>query len=364
MPFLEKIADRYLHMQKRRQKERKYSLSVINHLDMLEDRRNPLDAEESDRILSVWNKYGKVNLGWFEYLKSTNGFFSPYFIPPDLWQSMVCNTLNQDRRFGRSIMNDKNFLDVLFPNVKTMPILVRNINGQFLNQNFELLTQEEAIGLCLKEEEIVIKPSLDSARAKNVGVFSNKTKNDFVRDIVDYMGKLKKDFVIQAFFKQHEGLAALNPDSVNTVRVYSLLWNNQVRVLHAVVRIGTKGIRVDNLAASNCVACNINSKGVFDEFACDFAGKRCSVLPTGVTLKDYPIPSYDAIVDMVKHAHCRIPHFRMIGWDTTVDIDGNPIVVEANMHYPCGALGQMVSGPMFGEGELFTEIMDFVYGKK
>ena len=359
---LGRLIDKYRQTTKERRIEKHYKMSAINHLKMLRTWR-PLSSEQKEQILSVWGKYGKFNYEWFSYFQETYGEFDPYFVPTCIWDLKVCDCLNQNKAFKKSIFGDKNYFDVLLSDVKTLPILVRNINGQFLDKDFRPLEKSRVLELCCSEPDVVIKPSLASARARNIGVFSNENEADFLKNVSEHMEKLKKDYVIQPYFRQHERMAALNTDSVNTIRVYSLMLNNQVHVLRTVVRIGTKGIRVDNLAASHGVICNINSNGCFDGFASDYAGNKCTVLPSGVVLKDYAIPSYDAVVEMVKFAHFRLSHCRLLGWDISVDREGNPVVVEVNIHYPCSILGQVVSGPMLGKGELFKEVMDFVSTK-
>lgn len=222
--------------------------------------------------------------------------------------------------------------------------------------------------MCGQGAEIVIKPSLDTSVGKNINVPQNTGNCNFEKELYDVIDNFTKrgikNWVVQDYFKQHERLAALNPDSVNTIRIYSLLWQGKVHILKKLVRIGTKGVRVDNLVASHGVACNINDSGCFDATGTDYSGNKTTILPSGVVLKDYAIPSFDKVVDFVRVQHCRLAHFKLVGWDLSVDQDGNPFVIEINLCTPCCLLGQIASGPMLGDGELFNDVLDYVFFKR
>ena len=47
-------------------------------------------------------------------------------------------------------------------------------------------------------------------------------------------------------------------------------------------------------------------------------------------LNDYLIPSFPQILDFVRDLHLRLPYFRIIGWDISVDVNGNPTMIEWN----------------------------------
>jgi D-alanine-D-alanine ligase-like ATP-grasp enzyme len=64
------------------------------------------------------------------------------------------------------------------------------------------------------------------------------------------------------------------------------------------------------------------------------------------------------VLDAIKRAHKDIPHFRIIGWDFSIDEVGDPVLIEYN-----GAPGmnQVSCGPLFGDltesvlNEIFLE---------
>ena len=58
------------------------------------------------------------------------------------------------------------------------------------------------------------------------------------------------------------------------------------------------------------------------------------------------VPSYDKILEAVRIAHKDIPHFRIIGWDFSIDENGEPVFIEYN---GAPAMNQVSFGPLFGE---------------
>ena len=58
--------------------------------------------------------------------------------------------------------------------------------------------------------------------------------------------------------------------------------------------------------------------------------KRIDCTDTGITFKGYQIEQFDEMVAVAKKGHTNLPHFDFIGWDITVDKDGNVVVIEFN----------------------------------
>ncbi len=142
---------------------RHYRLDVIDmekHLKGLGERRKSLTSDYLDRIKSVWLPYGVKEYGWHEYFSSISGNESPYYIPPFVWLDRLCEPLNRMVEHKHHLLDDKNYLDLLFPNLSMPDTIVRNINGELLNKSFKPISIEEACKLCLDNDEIVIKPDM------------------------------------------------------------------------------------------------------------------------------------------------------------------------------------------------------------
>ncbi|MBR1595532.1 MAG: hypothetical protein IJ665_02410 [Phocaeicola sp.] len=67
---------------------------------------------------------------------------------------------------------------------------------------------------------------------------------------------------------------------------------------------------------------------------------------SGVILNGYLIPSFTKVISFVKDLHNKLPFFNLIGWDISVDIEGNPVMIEWNRS---AELSQVAHGPAFGD---------------
>lgn len=350
--------DRKRHIfQQTRGYKRRYSFVLKSNVT------NPPAEVSANAIGSVWNQYGKVNPKWAQYYYSVNGIASPYYIPTDFWFTKICRKMNSIDRFGWPLFQDKNYIDLIFKDVRQPQVVLRNVSGQFLNENFKLLTLTEAAALCVGKGELIIKPSIESKGGKSIEFINNSDENSSEVSIYNILKERDGDFVVQKVLKQHHKMAELNPDSINSVRVLTLLWGGQVRILSSLVRIGVKGCRIDNPHTSNGFSCVLTSEGKMIDTVYDRDWKPYKELPNGLVVEGFEVPFYDRIIETVTRLHPLVPHFRIIGWDMTVSEDGEPIMIEANLDSPEVYFHQTGGGPLIKDPDLFNEIMSFVTGK-
>lgn len=317
----------------------------------------PLTPEEKKAIQSVWGQYDNINMDWIRFYKNATGRFNPYYFPPDVYFGRTCRKLNGITGSVRPEIEDKNYLDLLFCDVSRTVSVLHNIDGVLLNSKYEKIDLNAALNICMQYDELVVKPSIDTSGAKNVAFVHPKSKKEMKELLESY----KQNYVVQLPLRQHESLSKLNPDSVNTIRVLSLFWENEVVILGSLIRIGVPGVRVDNLVRSNGFSCGIDTNGRFVRFGYDKHGHKTETLGNGLVLNGYPIPGYEKVIAQVKQLHPRIPQHRLIGWDYTVDTDESPILIESNMFLPEINFHQFAMGPIFGEGDLFREIVKYTY---
>ncbi len=324
------------------------------------------DEVSAKTIVKIWGKYCDSDPRWAQYYYTVNGIASPYYVSSVVWFSLICRKLNRLSLFKYPALQDKNYLDKIFGDSVLCPaVFVRNINGELLDSNFNHISFKEAIDICLRHDEVIVKPSVESKHARNI-TFLKKTNDteQYKMHLGNCFREMKADYIVQGVVKQHRDMAALNPDSINTIRVLSLLWNGQAHILGSLVRIGVKGVRVDNPAASNGVSCVIAGNGSLTKFSYDKEWDPHTELPNGIVLEGYKIPGYFKVIETVKRLHFIVPHARVIGWDMTVSEAGEPTLIEANLDYPEIYFHQLGDGPIFKDVKLFDEVMSFVTGKK
>ena len=154
-------------------------------------------------------------------------------------------------------------------------------------------------------------------------------------------------------------MSALNPTSVNTLRVLTFRSGMEILIVYVVVRIGKLGAVVDNQCAGG-ISTYVNEDGTIGKFA--FGGyDEDNILKTdtGIILDGYQIPSFDKVLEAVKYLHYQLPYYDLVGWDMAIDENGEPVVIEWNTNT---GLSQSAYGPGFGK---YTErIIRELWGRK
>ena len=148
-----------------------------------------------------------------------------------------------------------------------------------------------------------------------------------------YRAVSQDDYLFQEAVRQHGGMSALYPHSLNTFRV--LTGQNaggDVHVLCAVLRMGSGGNAVDNSHAGGLfIGADLDS-GRLMTYAHQlffYGGRRFDRHPdTGVRFEGYPVPLFDEAMEMSRRAHAWLPH-PYAGWDVGITPDG-PVIIEAN----------------------------------
>ncbi|MDR1735148.1 MAG: hypothetical protein LBR73_09770 [Oscillospiraceae bacterium] len=129
---------------------------------------------------------------------------------------------------------------------------------------------------------------------------------------------------------QSPEMAALAPDSVNTVRVMTLIdGKGEVHLLGAFLRMGV-GAAVDNLDYGGCAAKVSLDTGKIDFPAQDKTGATFAFHPkSGTNIQGFQVPQWEAVMSMVRQAAQIEPTVRYLGWDAAITERG-PLLIEAN----------------------------------
>lgn len=141
--------------------------------------------------------------------------------------------------------------------------------------------------------------------------------------------KLNKQFLIEEYVVQHNAMNKLYPDSVNTLRIVTLLKNNKVHIVFSGLRIGNLGNSVDNFNHGGLLV-PINNNGIIDYPAIDKNGNVYKYHPyTNTLFIGYQIPMFNQVIDFAKELALVIPQIRYTAWDIAITNNG-PIVIEGN----------------------------------
>lgn len=181
----------------------------------------------------------------------------------------------------------------------------------------------------LQNHEIFFAKPNDGQCGKNIEKISTSDWNgDFEKlyaHLIENKLELLEEPVIQC-----EEMNKLNPSSVNTIRMVSVMnKNSDVTILATFSRIGN-GKCVDNFNSGGMTAKIDIETGKIIEDAVNKEGKIFETHPiTGTKIKGFQIPYWNEAKEMVKKAAKLSPHVRYVGWDVGMSENG-PVLIEGN----------------------------------
>lgn len=308
-----------------------------------------LNYTQKRQIREYYAKRGYKNIKtyWHQYYGGFSNNFSVKYIPEDIYHPIIADALNEKKQWPALL--DKNLLYSLFSEFKQPITIINNINGHYYF-NGNLISKKDAIKYCLNYKFIVIKPSIESGGGKGViGLSLINGLTDFDNMPLDGLFDLySKNFIIQEKVCQHPELKKLNPTSLNTLRILSYLKEEQVHVLSSIIRIGKTGSFTDN-NSSGGISCGIHNDGSLKDCGYVQSGKQRFITDSGIQLKGVIIPKFDEAMNMVKKMHCKIPYFKLVAWDITIDEFSEPLLIEYNTYRMGISSLQLANGPLFGD---------------
>lgn len=314
------------------------------------------DKEYEEIIVPYWKKYGyKPAKYWYQIFCDADQKVDPRYIPDDLYYGEMIPYFSnsQFRRFGE----DKCYHDIWFPDVKRPETICKNIAGVYYTPDMNPISFGEAIDLALQyRNECLIKPSIDSGEGRLIQFFA---PGDLSKDALKKaFAGMSANFIMQAVVKQHPDIAKLNPSSVNTIRVVSFFFEGEVHILSCILRVGAPNAKVDNIGAGG-YACPIQVDGYLTPRAVNRKAEWVEENRVGIKFADIKVPEFDKVIEVVKVSHKRLAHFKLIGWDMSVDMEGEPVMIEYNT---CPGSNQISCGPTFGD--LTERVLDEFFIKR
>lgn len=319
-----------------------------------------LTSGQKKAVKKFWKPYCRVSTDWARYYLFLTGKFDPRFIPNDLQHTKIDQHFNA-RKLGYGF-NDKNYYSLIFPGIKQPKTVIRKIGGLLFDEEYRLIDFEKAKLLLAARPEVIVKPSQDSGGGRDIHFYNTQIDADKLKRVL--LDKKEKNIIIQDILKQHPEMAKMHPQSLNTVRIYTIMIDNIVYPLSASFKMGANESRIDNVTRNSGIIAGIKEDGSLMEHAYFdlFSGKTTDRHPQGMLLSEIKVPSFNKMLDTVKRAAQYIGNFKLVGWDLSVDEDGDVVLIEANMRK--GDIGpiQCLHGPFFGE--LTEKVLNEVFGKE
>ncbi len=311
-----------------------------------------IDPETIRKIKGLW---GKKN-GWFDFYYTVGDKSRGHLYFPDDWFFDSVDASLNDWRTCKAI-DDKGMYDLYFADVKRPKTIARCCGGLWLSEKYEMIDLKRVLSLCDDAERVIIKPSISSSGGRGI-VFWQKGQNDLT-------GKLNSfsNCVVEEILEQHDDLNAIHAESINTIRIMTMLLDGEVHILSSILRMGVGDSKVDNVSSGG-LACGINEQGKLKKMAFGVDGSGVDKHPQGPVFEGLSVPGFDACKTICKTVAPRFARFsRLVSWDFAIDKSSSPLLIEANL---CGGeldFHQMCNGPIFGDEATTKEMINRFYKK-
>lgn len=187
--------------------------------------------------------------------------------------------------------------------------------------------KDKFVEFAANHREFMFKPA-GGAEGKGIQKLSFATSEEAATFFDSYIGE--DGHVVEEVIVQDERMARLHRESVNTVRVPSIICKGEVKIFYPFLRMGMGGAVVDSNGSGGIAASVDAETGIVYTKGLTKKGRWYLKHPdTGTQIVGFQIPNWGELVDLSKEITPMIQGTRYIGWDFALTPRGW-IVVEGN----------------------------------
>lgn len=288
--------------------------------------------------------YKNVNIDFYRFYANFCGE-DPNILSDDIYHTVIEPILNDQAVL--SVYSNKNMYELLM-NRNVFPVcLLRNIDGDFLDRDYQVISMNEdefRRRIIMNErvrrlKQFICKPTTDTSGGNGVhlyklgddGIWTNEDGKVLSLDLL--VNEYKKDFILQECINPSSFVKQFNETSFSTLRIftYRSVKDDSVHFIGGYLRVGAKGSFKDNVWGGG-YACPINLNGTLAKFATDSQRKKYDNI-NGISLinNTFEIPNFDKVMELVTYvAKKNVPN-RLLSFDIILDEDNIPHVIEFNI---------------------------------
>ena len=218
-------------------------------------------------------------------------------------------------------------------NIPVVPVLAHTVGGKL----YDYTPKDKPLA---SMSGLFVKPA-NGLCGKSCSILSSKDGHFFCgdqpRELGDFIGQ-SQDYIFQPVIENHADIKALNPTTLNTLRIVTCrtkdgkyaLWNP------GMLRIGRSHGVVDNFAQGG-IGVGIDEKGHLKRYGYTHDktlnySKLERHPDTQLLFSGREIPFYQEAVALALNAHKLFPGLQTVGWDVAVTSEG-PFLVEGNQDW-------------------------------
>ena len=156
------------------------------------------------------------------------------------------------------------------------------------------------------------------------------------------------DYILEEMLSNERSIDAINPTSLNTVRVYTLKQRNgQTRILGIMLRVGRNGNHVDNWGSGG-IGYNFDVEtGICVDYGRDKQNRPYIFHPgSNIQMIGFHLPNFEELKLYVERLSQVCPQARFVGWDIAITPSGFALV---EMNCPGGHDFLQAFGEPFGD---------------
>ena len=314
-----------------------------------------LTGRQKRAVRSFYRPYvRRITDRYHRYYSHKNGVFRPDYLPEELYVTEI------DRYFSHReearFLDNKCYYYRLFPHIRQPELIGMRVGGTWLDGNLAPVPFGRVKEAAAGEPELVVKRAVNSQGGYGVSFLDRKEAGAGLEALVR---QIPCDLVIQRPVRQHPALSRLHPESVNTLRIVSLLTGERVKIYAVCLKIGVGKERVDN-GCHGGIYCGVRPDGRLRPIGITDSGRTIRRHPQlGYRFEEQRVPCLKSALELVRRAHPFLGHFRLISWDVAIDENGEAVLIEANLSL--GGINdvQLCSGPLFGRDT--KKVLDEVF---
>ena len=325
-------------------------------------------TKEQKHAIDVFYKqnYGKkIPYTYHRLFTGFTGNFDEKYIPEMLYATYLERFLT-DPSYG-NVFTNKNTLYIFACGlgVKMPQNIVVCSNKGYYDNSFNKITFSDAEKVLQNIGKVFIKTTTESCGGKGCTVanFVDGIDLNTNLSVAETLSSLGSNFCVQELLVCHESIRRIYPNSVNTFRVITYILEGEVYCCPIIMRIGLGGSVIDNASAGG-IFIAVDDDGTLHKSAFTEYRKEYIVHPdTNIVFEGQKVEHLDKVIEVAKRLQFAIPQVAVVNWDFTVNENGDPILIEANMKNDVQAgsiwLPQMAHGKgAFGDNT--AKILQFI----
>lgn len=174
----------------------------------------------------------------------------------------------------------------------------------------------------------IMKP-IDSACGRGIQVVNASCEKDATHKLINILESLPMTYIVEELIVQVDEMACFHPKSVNTIRIPTINYGDEVEILRCFFRTGRGDSFVDNAGAGGVFGEIDTDTGVIIA-ACDERGYQYSVHPdTHIQMVGTKVPCWKDAIEIAKKLSKVLPNVVYVGWDLALT-DQGWVLVEGN----------------------------------